>query len=68
LRLPINILSAGVAVFGHSINEPVALVLRSPFPGSRNDDDLSDLDVAVQVAICVLATSRRSIAPMSGAL
>jgi hypothetical protein len=36
--------------------------------GSRNDDDLSDLDVAVQVVICVLATSRRSMAPMSGAL
>jgi hypothetical protein len=40
----------------------------APFPGSGNGDDLSGRAVAVQVVICVLATSRRSIGPRSGAL
>jgi transcriptional regulator of acetoin/glycerol metabolism len=42
--------------------------LAGSFPGSRNDDDFFDLDVAVQAVVCVLATSRRSMGPMSGAL
>jgi hypothetical protein len=55
---------------GASVNrspEVTELNVRTTFAPS-NDDDLSGLAVAVQVVICVLATSRRSIGPRSGAL